>query len=250
MAKYFFRLDDIAPNMNWGNFNKLVDIFNRWKIKPLLAVIPDVKDPKLLVWPDNQDFWNIVGKLSGNGWITGQHGYEHLAGGNSGILQIHNSGEFGGLDFESQKSMIASGKEIIQRNGINPEIFIAPRHSFDKNTIKALKTSKFDFISDGIALYPFRKWGIIWLPQILWRPRKGLFGMITVALHLNTMVEKDFENLEKFIEKNQKKIGNFPELTEWYAQSNPIKKMITFFINQAFKIVWWPVFWTKFRISK
>jgi len=250
MAKYFFRLDDIAPNMNWTNFSRIRDIFKRYGIKPLFAIIPDLKDSKLLNFELNSGFWNVVGELLSDGWIAGQHGYQHFAKGDGGILKIHSNGEFGGLDFESQKIMIISGKEILEKNGVNPEVFIAPRHSFDQDTIEALKINKFNFISDGIALYPFKKWGIIWLPQILWRPRKGLPGMITIALHSNTMTEKDFENLEKFIERNPNKIGDFAELVNWHSRANILKKLFIFLINQAFKIVWWPVFWTKFRMSK
>lgn len=250
MTRFFFRLDDIAPNMNWDNFNFLVSIFKKYNIKPLLAVIPDNKDPKLLGYPADPNFWGIMNELRQNGWVIGQHGYQHMSKGGGGTLSIHNSGEFGGLDFKFQESMIASGKKIIKTNLVNPEIFIAPRHSFDKNTVEALKINGINYISDGIALYPFKKWGIVWLPQILWRPRKGLFGMITVALHINTMGLEEINNLEKFIKENRGKIGNFSELMEWYAQSNSIKKTITFFINQAFKMVWWPVFWSKFKISK
>ena len=250
MVKYFFRLDDIAPNMNWENFNKVKKIFKQYKIKPLIAVIPDVRDPKLSSWAANENFWSIMSELLSDKWVIGQHGYQHLSGGDGGILHIHNSGEFGGLDLELQKTMIASGKEIMKEKLINPKIFVAPRHSLDKNTVKALLISDFNFISDGIALYPFKKWGIIWLPQILWRPRWWLFGMITVALHPNAMIGKDFDNLEKFIEKNSKKIAGFLELVNWYSRAGVFTKFFTFFINQAFKIIWWPVFWTKFRISK
>lgn len=250
MTKYFFRLDDIAPNMNWNNFFLVKNIFKRYGIKPLFAIIPDLKDPKLLDFEFNSDFWNVAQELSADGWIAGQHGYQHLSSGDGGILHIHSNGEFGKLNFGEQKKMICLGKEIMLKNSFSPNVFIAPRHSFDRDTIKALKENDFNFISDGIALFPFKKWDIIWLPQILWRPRKGLFGKVTVALHLNTMTDADFENLEKFIKENQNKIGNFSELMDWYTQSYTIKKMATFFINLAFKMIWWPIFWTKFRISK
>ena len=250
MIRYFFRLDDIAPNMNWDNFYRIREIFNQYKIKPLIAVIPSVGDPKLLKWPENKDFWAIIGEFCRHGWIIGQHGYRHSSEGNGGILKIHNSGEFGGLDFKFQESMITSGKEIIKTNIVNPEIFIAPRHSFDKNTIEALKMNGFNYISDGIALYPFKKWGLVWLPQILWRPRKGLFGMITVALHSNTMTDKDFNNLKEFIEKNPEKIGNFSELMNWYSRQNIIKKFLTFLINQPFKIFWYLAFRIKHGLSR
>lgn len=250
MIRYFFRLDDIASNMNWSNFFRVRDIFRRYGVKPLFAIIPDLKDSKLLDFEFNSDFWNVVRGLSSDGWIAGQHGYQHLAKGDGGVLKIHKSGEFGGLNLDEQKKMIRLGKEIMLKNNLSSDIFIAPRHSFDYGTIEALKENNFRYISDGIGLYPFKKKNIIWLPQILWRPRKGLFGMVTIALHINTMSLEEINNLEKFIKENRNKIGNFLELMEWHTQSNSIKRTITFFINQAFKIVWWSVFWTKFRISK
>ena len=131
-----------------------------------------------------------------------------------------------------------------------PKIFIAPGHSFDRNTMRALEETGFAYISDGIALYPFKKWGIVWLPQILWRPRKLLFGMITVALHPNTMTEKDFEKLEKFIKQNYKKIGGFSELIIWHSRASVSKKIFTFLINQPFKIFWYLVFKIKYGVSK
>ncbi len=248
--KYFFRLDDIAPNMNWENFNKVKKIFGQYQIKPLIAVIPDVQDPKLLNWEDNKNFWSIINELLSDDWIIGQHGYRHLSGGDGGVLHIHKSGEFGGLSFDEQTKMIRFGKEIMLKNNLSPDVFVAPRHSFDYGTIGALKDNNFCYISDGIGLYPFKKKGVIWLPQILWRPRWWLFGMITVALHPNTMTDNDLDNLEKFIKKNRNKIGNFSELVNWYSRADIFIKFFTFFINQTFKIIWWPVFWTKFRISK
>ena len=248
MIKYFFRLDDIAPNMNWNNFNLALEIFKRNNIKPLIAIIPDVRDPKLLNYPTNSNFWPIIREFNSNGWIIAQHGYQHLIRGKGGVLQIHKSGEFGGLGFEEQEIMINAGRKIMEAQAIIPDVFVAPRHSFDKNTLKALKQNGFHFVSDGIALWPFKKWNLVWLPQILWRPRKGMFGLVTVALHTNTMNQEDFKNLEKFIEKNRKNIGDFSELMEWHKKSGFIKKCSLFFINQVFKVFWYSVFYLKFKI--
>lgn len=250
MTKYFFRLDDIASNMNWNNFELLAAILKNYDIRPLIAVIPDVKDQKLINYPIKTDFWKIMKGLHNVGWIVAQHGYQHISIGEGGVLKIHKSGEFGGIDFETQKSMISSGRKIMESQMLFPDVFVAPRHSFDENTIKALEQNNFHFISDGIALWPFKKWGIVWLPQVLWRPRKGMIGLITVALHSNTMNVDDIKKLEKFIEKNRSKIGDFKELMDWYGNSGFFRKSFTFFISWLFKIFWRIIFLFKHGISK
>ncbi len=242
MTRYFFRLDDMAPKMNWENFYAVISVFEKHDVKPLIAVIPDNRDPKLLNWPASPEFWQEIKELKNRGWAIGQHGWRHLPTGNGGVLRIHKTGEFGGLNFANQNEMIREGKEIMRKNGFMPEIFIAPRHSLDKNTVGALKENGFKFISDGIALYPFEKWGIVWLPQILWRPRRWLFGKITVALHPNTMSAEDIEKLEEFISRNRKKIGDFSELADWYSSAGRLKKISAFFANLFFKPVWRLIF--------
>ena len=250
MVTYFFRLDDIAPNMNWDNFNLVVEIFKQNNIKPLIAVIPDVRDPKLLNYPINPNFWSIIKELYDNGWTIAQHGYQHLSNGNGGILKIHKSGEFGGFNFENQKTKISAGCKIMEEQHIAADIFVAPRHSFDKKTVRALKENNFKFVSDGIALWPFKKWDIVWLPQILWRPRKGMIGFVTVALHTNMMSQEDIKNLEKFIEKNRNKIGDFSELMEWYDGAGFFKKLFTRTISWPFMIFWRIIFLFKHGIPK
>ncbi len=250
MVKYFFRLDDIAPNMNWNNFNLVAEIFKNNSVKPLVAVIPDVKDPKLLSYSFNPDFWQFVTELKNSGWIIAQHGYQHLSKGSGGVLKIHKSGEFAGQSLEDQKTMVNVGRKIMEAKNIVPDVFVAPRHSFDRGTLKALKENNFQFISDGISLWPFKKWGLVWLPQILWRPRQGMIGMITVALHTNTMSRGDIINLEKFVEKNRGKIGDFRELMEWYNRQSIAVKFLTFIVNLPFKIFWRVIFLFKHGISK
>lgn len=250
MVKYFFRLDDIAPNMNWDNFNLAAEIFKNNGIKPLVAVIPDVKDPKLLDHSFNPNFWQFIIELRNSGWIIAQHGYQHLSNGGGGVLRIHKSGEFAGLDFKNQEMMINAGRKIMEEKNLASDVFVAPRHSFDRETLKALKQNNFQFISDGIALWPFKKWGLVWLPQILWRPRKGMIGLVTVALHTNTMSPDDIKNIEKFIEKNRQKIGNFSELMEWYGNAGFFKKFFTRFISLPFRVFWGVIFLFKHGISK
>ena len=51
------RLDDIAENMNWSLMKKCELLFDKHNIKPLLGVISNNKDPKLLSYERNDNFW-------------------------------------------------------------------------------------------------------------------------------------------------------------------------------------------------
>ena len=41
---YIFRLDDIAPNMNWQMLARVRKLFNHYNVKPIIGVIPKNED--------------------------------------------------------------------------------------------------------------------------------------------------------------------------------------------------------------
>ena len=51
------RFDDIAPNMNWELMDQCEKLFLEFKIKPVLGVIPNNEDEKLLSLPHKKNFW-------------------------------------------------------------------------------------------------------------------------------------------------------------------------------------------------
>ena len=58
---YIFRLDDIAPNMNWEMMEKVKTLFNTYNVKPILGIIPKNEDQDLKKYPlCNFDFWNEI----------------------------------------------------------------------------------------------------------------------------------------------------------------------------------------------
>lgn len=237
MAKYIFRLDDLCSAMDWAKFERLRKIFSTYGVKPIVAVVPDNKDIKLIKGEERGDFWEIIKKLKNEGWAVAMHGYQHnYTQENGGILKIHTKSEFAGLPYEEQLEKIRKGKEILKEKGIETDIFIAPGHSFDENTLKALKISGFNAISDGIALFPFKKFEIIWIPQIAWGPRKFLLGLITFCLHPNTMEEKDFQIVEEFIKNN--KTNNFSTFTEEFKKASFAKKIRWQIVNFFAKLIW------------
>lgn len=192
-AKYIFRLDDITPTMNWENFWRVMDLFRRWRVKPLLGIVPDNEDPELVVQRPRPDFWQIMRELQRDGLADfAQHGYQHLLG--------TKRSEFVGLPYEVQYEKIKKGQEILEREGIHTKIWMAPAHSFDTNTLKALVNLGFYAVSDGIALYPFRRRGLIFVPQQLWRPRWFPFGTFTICLHINPpQFLRTLKEIEQFL---------------------------------------------------
>ena len=231
-ASYLFRLDDICPTMDWDSFHALETIFNRYGIKPIIGIIPDNHDPKLGTHPARPDFWEYMRRLSENGWIIAQHGYRHeYVNKAGGILDINKQSEFADLPYEEQYRKIRTGKEILERNlGTEVRWWMAPAHSFDATTCRALVDLGFTHVTDGIALFPFRKHGLIWVPQQLWKPRRKLFGTWTVCIHPNSCRAADLKALERFIQKNQKSCI----LSEGNTHDNPLLSIL----NRTYSS-WW-----------
>ena len=78
-TNYIFRLDDIAPNMNWQMLNRVKKLFNQHNVKPIIGVIPKNEDKELKSYPLCPfNFWTEIKNLKEQGWEIAMHGYEHL----------------------------------------------------------------------------------------------------------------------------------------------------------------------------
>lgn len=203
-ARYIIRLDDICPTMHWENFAKLEKIFDQYQIKPIIGIIPDNRDPTLTIDPAKNDFWYIMRGLVQKGWIIAQHGHTHqYSTKNGGLLNINNKSEFSTLPYQEQFEKIKAGKEILEKElGQDILWWMAPAHSFDKTTCQVLDALGFKYITDGIAIFPFRKYNLIWVPQQIWGPKPKLFGTWTICIHPNSIDTFFLEKLEKFLQGN------------------------------------------------
>lgn len=206
-----FRLDDITPAMKKEKFDELRELFDKKNIKPLLGVVPDNRDETLNICPEYDDFWYLIKELKANGWMVAQHGYTHVyCTQKSGILKANNFSELAGLSFSEQSEKIRKGKEILEEKGIFTDVFMAPGHTFDKNTLRALKVNGFKYVTDGYSKYPYFYEGLKFIPCMHDTPRKTK-GIITVSIHLNHISEKALGSILEFIEKNQESIIDFDE---------------------------------------
>ena len=98
--------------------------------------------------------------------------------------------------------MIRHGIDILKQYGIVTNVFFAPSHTFDKNTLIALKEeSNIRIISDTIANDVYFENDFYFIPEQSGRVRNLPFKLCTFCYHPNTMSDKDFENLEIFLKK-------------------------------------------------
>lgn len=184
-ARYILRFDDICPTMDWKAWDALETAMDDEGIKPIVAVIPDNKDPEFHVGPANPAFWDRVRAWQAKGWSIGVHGYRHERSTRAGgIMAINHRSEFAGLGAKEQREKLKVALDIFARERVNPDAWVAPWHSFDAATKAALTELGVRVISDGFSVLPYRDGdGMLWVPQQLWRFRRMPFGLWTVCWH-------------------------------------------------------------------
>jgi len=133
-------------------------------------------------------------------------------------MNIKNASEFSGLPFVEQQRKIAAGIEILIGNGVHPQAWIAPGHSFDKITLSALSVTGITIISDGFSRLPWRdNFGHLWIPQQLWDFRRVPPGLYTVCFHINSWGNQDLERLKQNIVRFKREITSVPDVIEKYT---------------------------------
>jgi predicted deacetylase len=205
-ARYLFRMDDVTPTMNWEKFTALLALFRRFEVKPLLGIVPDNRDPKLRVKPPRPDFWKAIQALAQRGEVEiAQHGYQHILSshGDTALINsrygLRTRSEFAGLSYDEQIDKIRNGRTFLQGHGIETSSWMAPNHSFDRTTLRALKDSGFTALTDGISLFPFKEEGIICIPQQLWKPTWMPTGTLTICLHSDETTIEEIARIRHFL---------------------------------------------------
>lgn len=212
MSKYIMRLDDACEKRDVAKWNHMEELLDRYEVKPLVGVIPHCEDPAMKEYPVDEHFWDRVKCWKKKDWTIAMHGYNHVYVTKcGGINPVNARSEFAGLPIEEQKDKIKKGVLIMREHGINPKVFFAPSHTFDENTLVALREeSDIRIISDTIAMAPYSKYGFTFVPQQSGRVRKLPLRMVTFCYHPNMMKDSDFERLEIFLQKNKDSFIIFP----------------------------------------
>lgn len=233
MIKIAVRLDDITPDMDWAGFLKMKALLDRFRIKPLIGVVPDNRDEllrgkseasyeaerKIRLMQAAEDgctegvsgdgssdggqeiLWRYIGNLRKDGWTVAMHGYRHLyTTKKGGCFPLNHFSEFAGLPPERQEEMLLEGKRLLAKHGIETRIFMAPAHSYDRNTLRALKKAGFTAVTDGFGSRPYRWKGLVFYP-ISFQLRHTLRrkdGFSTLVIHPATVTADALARYEAY----------------------------------------------------
>jgi predicted deacetylase len=209
-AQYLLRFDDLCPTIEPVRWKQCVKLIEEFDIRPILAIVPENRDPDLENSPVDPGFWYRLCNLESAGATTAVHGYRHLChSGGKSILKLHTQTEFAGVDFTTQKDWIREGFRIVAEKGLHPRLWVAPRHGFDENTLRALRSEGVEYVSDGFARVPHRWRGLTWIPQQLWEPVAKTEGLWTICIHPSTLEPSAFEGLRHFLRNHRDQITSF-----------------------------------------
>jgi predicted deacetylase len=219
-VRFLVRFDDICPTIDWDAWQKVEATMIEEDVRPILSVIPDNQDQTLHEGEPNEQFWSCVREWQARGWTIGLHGYQHrYVSKEAGIIGLNNYSEFAGLPLDEQRAKLQRGMEIFAREGVHADVWVAPAHSFDANTVRALASLGVKAISDGMSLYPHRdSEGVLWVPQQLWRFRTAPFGVWTVCIHPKDELFLNAEHFRRCIREYKESITSFPAIVAAYRQ--------------------------------
>jgi predicted deacetylase len=220
-AQYLLRIDDLCPTVSaepWQRFQMLVQEF---QICPILAVVPDNRDDELRHARPDPDFWPHLRELEAAGATIAPHGYRHLCASYGGsLIPLHRQTEFAGVPAATQQDWIHEGLAILRSHGLNPRIWVAPRHGFDQHTLNALHNEGIHLLSDGLARIPFTRDGLTWIPQQLWAPVKKANGLWTICIHPNTVTDAQIAAFRVFLSQHT---GQFTSVDRVLAEFSPTR---------------------------
>ena len=215
--KYLIRLDDACPTMDKAKWQRMFDILDRYGVRPMVGIIPHNEDPKQEIDAPNEVFWDKAKQWQQKGYAIALHGYNHCYISNKGMEGLNplwSRSEFAGVPLDVQKQKIRDGFEILSLHGVKPKYFFAPSHTFDNNTLRALKEcTDIRIISDTIAIKPYQKDDFIFLPQLGGHcTEMKIPGVWTFCLHPSAMSDANFDATESFLKNHKHEFIGFDEL--------------------------------------
>jgi predicted deacetylase len=232
-TKYLIRLDDACPTMDAQKWQRVEDILDKYGIKPMVGIIPHNEDQQQEIEAEDPAFWAKAKAWENKSWAIALHGYTHCYisdKGLNGLNPMWSRSEFAGVTLNEQRQKIKDGVHTLKIHGLNPKYFFAPSHTFDNNTLVALKTeSDIRVISDTVSLRPYNQNGFLFIPQIVGHCTKmPLPGIYTFCLHPSTMTDASYGALESFLQQYSNSFTDFESVCRTqYANKAILDKFIS-----------------------
>lgn len=220
-AQYLLRFDDLCPTFALSRWERLLPLIEEFRIQPILAIVPDNRDRGLECAAPDPEFWARMRAMEAAGAAIAMHGYHHLCNSKGkSMVPLHSHSEFAGVPIEVQRQWIGDGLRILGGHGLNPRIWVAPRHGFDRQTLQALRSEGIGLLSDGLARVPFVRGGLTWIPQQLWSPVEKSKGLWTICLHTNTARGSLVDQMRAFLRHHA---GQFTSIDRVVAELKPAR---------------------------
>lgn len=237
MARYIIRFDDFFVGMERRSLVRIAEFLMSNSVPAIIGVVPAWDDVMAVSEPvEAEEFWGTVRKLQEHGCEIALHGCYHKLFAHSNLLQVNNYGEFAGLDFGEQKNRLQKGLEIFAANGIACRMFMPPAHSFDANTIRALREVGIPLVTDGKSFYPFLWDGVLFLPQISSNFKAFPWGLITTCLHPQWMTDETYADLAAFCRQRGDAIIGVQQGVECFHALGPIARGIDRLVREAYRL--------------
>ena len=200
---FVLRFDDLCPTANWPVWDHVEELLGEFDVRPIVSVIPDNRDKALLVSRPGENFWDRVRSWQSRKWTLGLHGYQHCyLTKKAGLYGRSAASEFAGLPYEVQEIKLQNAVRIFNQRGVKPEVWVAPAHSFDVNTVDILLRMGVRVINDGYALYPHQdERGMLWIPQQVGRFRNLPIGIWTICFHFNRWKDNDLKQFRADLQR-------------------------------------------------
>lgn len=221
--KTAIRLDDITPDMDYTRFNRVREILKKAGIAPLAGVVPFNKDETLHFEEEHDDFVTLLSDLKLDGWCFALHGFNHVyTTKRCGLFPLNNFSEYAGVSYDTQLDMIKRGLIRLKELGITTELFMAPGHSYDNNTLRALRDCNITRMTDGFGSNPYTYKGITFYPIAKRRSDcvSDKEGYTTLVLHTNIMSDDEIDALEKMITEKREHFIDYRK----YMEITPIPR--------------------------
>jgi predicted deacetylase len=237
-AQYLLRFDDLCPTVSRPRWQRFPPLIAEFGIQPILAVVPENLDHELQRSRPDPEFWARMRAMEAAGATIALHGYRHLSTSEGlSLMPLHRQTEFAGVPEETQVQWIRAGLAILRGQGLNPKIFVAPRHGFDSGTLRALGAEGIAAISDGFARVPFTRGGLTWIPQQLWAPVEKSQGLWTICVHSNTARESLAVQLRAFLYRHAARFTSVDRVLAEFepAELGPVERLYEAFALWRFQ---------------